>query len=156
MGSKYILECKHCKRISTYNIGGGFLFDVAARHLRESVLNGKYGHSHALQMKEALDQDLYPNPIWHLYQCKCGYWTCEPGLELVRLVPITPPPEVEYNGDRVFYRSQFVKRQYHHCPVCRKRMKRAPSIWDPKELLQKLKCPHCSGELSIQNKIMWD
>lgn len=164
MGHGYIYKCKKCMHEYNVHLGIGMMFPKVYRETLADISEGKYGSNL---------QELYNNTPYAavdaeqvVYICnRCGSW--ELGIDLTLYAPNDPDsiPQKQYGAKTVAewgnvpYVMQWdlekeyhiVKRYYHRCSKCGKRMHKASS-----SELCNLPCPECGSSNQAEGMFMWD
>lgn len=152
MGKGFTYTCKKCYHKYSVMLGIGMMFPTVYAEETQKISDGMYGDEW---------RDLY-NKIPYaaidasktLYICdNCKRW--EEGTDITLYQPKDPDadwgivPYVMKMDLEKDYR--VLKRYYHHCNICKKRMHKATS-----EELMDLYCPKCGEKNLAQDLLMWD
>ena len=164
MGQGYCYTCKKCKHKYTIHLGSGMRFPTVYQSILADISQGKYGSDW---------QELYKsipyaaiNGEGVIYVCSgCGSW--ELGTDVSLYAPNDPDSisQKQYGTKTVAEWGyvpyvmpwdltndyHLVKRQYHRCSKCGKRMHKASSAE-----LKTLPCPECGSENQADGDLMWD
>ena len=164
MGQGYCYTCKKCKHEYSVHLGIGMRFPTVYRDILADISDGEYGSEL---------QELYNNTPYAaidgervVYICDgCGSW--ELGTDVSLYAPNDPDsiPQKQFGIKTVAEwgyvpyvmrwhlqkEYHLVKRQYHRCSKCGKRMHKASSAE-----LKKLPCPECGSENQAEDTLMWD
>ncbi len=164
MGQGYIFKCRKCHHEYGVNLGFGFGYPNVYTEKLEAIASGEYGD----ELKDLFEKTLYAaiDAEEVLYVCNgCGSWKV--GTDLTLYAPDDPEAlaKKEYGEQTVEewgyvpyvtkadLREDYhaVKRRYHTCGNCGKRMHKA----DEKEQ-QSLRCPKCGTINEAKREFLWD
>ncbi len=164
MGQGYCYTCKKCKHEYSVHLGIGMRFPIVYRDILADISDGEYGSEL---------QELYNNTPYAaidgervVYICDgCGSWKL--GTDVSLYAPNDPdsipqkqfgiktveewgyvPYVMRWDLQKEYH---LVKRKYHRCSKCGKRMRKASS-----EELKNLPCPECGSENQAEDALMWD
>ena len=164
MGQGYMFTCSCCGHEYEVSPGTGMMYPETYRTLIRHIRSGRYGE----ERRQLFEKTPYAavNAEEFVYICgSCGWW--EEAYDAAIYAPNDPDSlrktkigektveewgMVPYatEGDlRESYHA--VKRHYHTCPGCGRRMYKASD----KEM-RSLSCPRCGQTNTIQDMIMWD
>ncbi len=165
MGTGLCFKCKKCGHEYSVMLGVGFSFAKEARNALKSIEKGEYG----AELKEAYEKTPYAAVYTDrsVYLCSgCGRWIMDADLTLYGPNAPDAIPKKQYGEKTVEewgyvpYVSKIdlkedyhvVKRIYHKCDRCGKRMHKASE-----NEIKKLPCPKC-GEINEEEPdlIYWD
>ena len=152
MGSGYGFVCKKCGNRYSVNTGIGFIFPNEYKKLVDKIKKGRYGEDwkHLFMSTPGAVVDAEKE----LYICKgCGNWDVSP---VASIYAPDKPDSIEKPVHYVMKSDlesdyHIVKRYYHKCGKCGKRMHRATE----REMIS-LPCPKCGGTDTAADLIMWD
>lgn len=164
MGMGYCYKCKKCNHEYSVHPGIGMTFPTVYREILADISEGKYGS----ELQKVYQNTPYAavNGEGVVYICsECGTWEVSTDVSLYAPddkghllkkqygdktveewghVPYVTPWELgqEYH---------IVKRHYHKCGKCGKRMHKASD-----EELNNLPCPVCGSANQAEDTLMWD
>lgn len=164
MGEGYSYTCKKCKHEYSVLLGSGMMYTNVYRRILDDISRGKYGS----ELQELYNSIAYAAVDGErvVYICNgCCSW--ELGTDVSLYAPNDPDsiPQKQFGIKTVAEwgyvpyvmrrdleeNYHLVKRQYHHCSKCGKRMHKASS----KEL-KALPCPECGSENRFEGILYWD
>ena len=152
MGSGYGFVCKKCGNRYSVNTGIGFMFPDEYKKLVDKIKKGRYGEEWKQLFKST--PKAVVDAESELYICNgCGNWDVSP------VASIYAPDKPDSAEKPVHYVMKsdlesdyhIVKRYYHKCGKCGKRMHRGTE----REMIS-LPCPKCGGKDTAADLIMWD
>ena len=164
MGYGYHYTCKKCKHEYTVDLGIGFMFPDEYREILDDISKGAYGS----ELQELYNSIPYAavNGERVAYICNgCGSW--EVGID----VSLYAPNDTDSIAEQQFGKKtvaewgyvpyvdswdlekdyHLVRRKYHHCSKCGKRMHKASETE-----VRNLPCPECGCENRADGGIRWD
>ncbi len=164
MGQGYNYICKKCKYEYSVHFGKGMMYPTVYRSVLTDISEGKYGSG----LKEIYDNTPYAaiDARQVVYICKrCSSW--ELGTDVTLYAPNKPDIILKKQyGIKTVAEWGYVpyvlscdlkdeyhllKRYYHHCCKCGRRMHKA-SFTE----LRNLSCPKCGSENQSEDFFMWD
>ena len=164
MGIGNYFECKNCHHEYRTKLGSGMLYPKVYQRLLGAIMDGDYGET----LQEVAKQHQYTavNAEYVLYICSdCRHWEISQdttlyapnNLEEIRtsqfgIKTVEEWGYVPYAYDWMLKESYHViKRCYHSCPKCGRRMHKASA----KEELN-LPCPKCGTDNIAIDEYFWD
>ena len=164
MGRGYGYKCKECKHRYSAFPGIGKAYPEAYRELIQKIEDGGYGEEWQRLLKDTPYVAVNAENV--IYSCKeCGQW--EMGQDITLYAPNHPKAilskqygikTVEEWGYVPFVmnwelREEYhvLKRHYHKCSKCGKRMHKASE-----NEVKHLPCPKCGTENEVRDYIIWD
>ena len=160
MGYGYEFECRNCQHKYSISLGSGFLYPEEYRKEIKKISAGNYG----AEWKQAFEKNPYTaiNAESVLYICSsCNAWECVTDITLY--IP-NNPASIAYEYEKKNRRpDRFVsswdlkdryhvlKRHYHKCKKCGKRMHKASKGEE-----QSLCCPKCGTANESIGEFCWD
>ena len=164
MGYGYHYTCNKCKHEYTVDLGVGFMFPDDYREILDDISKGVYGS----ELQELYNSFPYAavNGERVAYICNgCGSW--EVGIDVSLYAPNEPDRIAEQQFGKktvaewgyvpyvmkrdLMKEYHLVKRYYHCCDKCGKRMHKASSTE-----LQNLSCPECGSKNHAEDFLYWD
>ena len=164
MGYGYVYSCSKCKKRYSVNPGFGKLFPEVYQSLIQDIKDGKHGE----EMQKLLEETKYAavNAERVVYICmECSHW--EMGTDDTLYAPNDPDAlarkqygikTVEEWGYAPYVMKMdleedyhVLKRYYHKCCKCGKRMHKASD-----EEMQHLPCPKCGMQNNFKDAMLWD
>ncbi len=164
MGEGHGYKCKKCHNKYSVYLGVGMNYPEVYRQKLEEIAGGAYGTERKDLIKKTKYATIDAGQV--LYVCSsCGNW--EVGTDVTLYAPNEPKKilKIQY-GEKTVEELGYVpyvtnwdlqenyhvlKRYYHKCKKCGKRMHKAS---EQEEL--NLPCPKCGEPNTAQTTIMWD
>ena len=164
MGKGFSFRCKNCQKEYSVLLGYGFGYPREYKSRIDEIASGKYGK----EMQSMLEDNPYlaVNAGTVLYVCNnCAYWETGKDLSLYSPKDTETVLKTKY-GEKTVEELGYipyvmewdlkddyhiVKRYYHRCPECGKRMKK---FFDPDTV--NLKCPKCGLINEPIDEMRWD
>ena len=156
MGQGYSFECKKCKNTYFAKTGMGMLYPLEYLQLIKEIEDGRYGEEWKQLLMSNPDATVYAGDF--VYSCtSCGHW--EQDQDITLYVPDDPEAlrqkrlgETERCVMPQELKDEYhvLKRHYHKCEKCGKRMHKAS-----RKEMRHLPCPKCGSE-NEGEALMWD